>query len=130
MMKPGMEQVRKTYLGNGRVRYDWIRWAETGAIQAWGEFDPRNAEYSFTGSPWIGGIECHAATGEGEPSHDPCWVLGGRCWHDGSSLQFSEEIAPFLPRDPDLREHHHQHVLSEVYGRLGWLPAAQKGGDA
>lgn len=39
-MKPGMEQVRKTYLGNGRVRYDWIRWAETGAIQAWGGFDP------------------------------------------------------------------------------------------
>ena len=122
-MDHGVEQVRKTWLGKGRVRYDWIRWESTGAIQAWAEFVPNMVGRSCCGSLWIGGIECHAASGEGDPSHEQCWVLGKSCWHDGSSLQFSEEIEQFLPDSPDLTDSHHAMVLSVVRSRIGWLPA-------
>lgn len=52
----------------------------------------------YSGELWIGGIEYHDITGEGEPSQDECWVLGGRpCWHDGTSLGFARRVAPMLP---------------------------------
>lgn len=52
----------------------------------------------------IGGIEEHHRTPpsymrEEQPSHEHCWILGGKCWHDGSSLYASEVLIPLLERD-------------------------------
>ena len=45
-----------------------------------------------------GGIEIHYRYPPNymntPPSHDNCWLLGGPCWHDGSSLQASRHWIP------------------------------------
>jgi hypothetical protein len=82
-------------------RHDWILVGDAGAINIWAE--PSSAT-SFDGRRWFGGIEGHSkAPAEyqkaDKPSQELCWLLLAPCWHDGSSLQFSEEVAPLLP-DP------------------------------
>lgn len=48
------------------------------------------------------GIERHAPSGEGKPSHEQCWVTAGPCWHDGTSLGASERLGHINPdRDDD-----------------------------
>lgn len=76
------------------------------------------------GREWMGGCETHYANcpdymDPEKPSHQHCWVLGAPCWHDGSSLYFSEHVAPMLPNpwesDPhNMAAHHHDRVLSEL----------------
>lgn len=69
---------------------------------------------------WSGGIECHWSVApewvkESEPHHEHCWILGGPCWHDGSSLYFSDNIAPMLPDLPaPMEQLHHDYVLHEM----------------
>jgi len=52
----------------------------------------------------VGGVEFHRPTPETyqdqvKPDHESCWILGGRCWHDGTSLWASEYWVPLLERD-------------------------------
>lgn len=79
----------------------------------------------FQGSrEWLGGCETHYAKAPDymdpdKPSHPHCWVLGAPCWHDGSSLYFSENVAPMLPNPWDNAPHemddrHHDAVTSEL----------------
>lgn len=73
---------------------------------------------------WMGGIEAHAPIGDGKPSHEHCWLIGKPCWHDGSSLQFSEQIAPYLtPPGKPFTENDHLEVLHVMLSRYRqWLP--------
>jgi hypothetical protein len=54
--------------------------------------------------PWrSGGVEYHHRTppdymSDKDASHELCWILGGKCWHDGSSLWASEHWIPLLER--------------------------------
>lgn len=75
----------------------------------------------------MGGIEGHSPTpySEGDkPSHEHCWLIDGPCWHEGSSLQFSEQIAPYLSAPGKaFTEYDHQEVLSVMLNRYrSWLP--------
>jgi hypothetical protein len=78
----------------------WIK-SEAGGVHIWA----RQAKLEGFASEWIGGVEVHYAKAPDggwfdpeQPSQAPCWLLDGRpCWHDGSSLYFSERIAPSLP---------------------------------
>lgn len=37
---------------------------------------------------------------EGKPAdHNDCWLIGGPCWHDGTSLYASEFMIPLLERE-------------------------------
>lgn len=47
-----------------------------------------------------GGIEMHSpvAMYSGQVTHGRCWLLGGDCWHDGSSLQATEYWNPLFDR--------------------------------
>ena len=52
------------------------------------------------------GFEVHSRTppsydDDAEPDHDDCTVLGGRCWHDGSSLAASEFFTVWDQSDED-----------------------------
>ena len=52
----------------------------------------------------IGGVEHHMRTApdyyEGKPAdHTDCWLLGGPCWHDGTSLYATEFMIPLLERE-------------------------------
>lgn len=79
----------------------WHCWSakdERGGVHIWARITAGFANY---GPEWIGGCEHHSPVrreyDSEQPSHDDCWLLGGPCWHDGSSLMFSEQIAPMLP---------------------------------
>jgi hypothetical protein len=66
------------------------------------------------------GIERHAATGQGTPSHTDCQVTGGNCWHDGTSLYAEERLEHVNPDDCDsevwfvLEQFYASHFETEV----------------
>lgn len=82
------------------TRHMWTLVGPNGAVHIWAEpNDPAVA--ARYGELYYGGIEVHSRTplydfGSKEPSHTDCWLLKCPCWHDGSSLQFSEQVEPFL----------------------------------
>lgn len=93
-------QYRITQRHGVRPDHIWALHNEQGGVHiaAW-----RHSSPSF-GREWMGGIECHFAKAPeymsaDKPSHEHCWILHAPCWHDGSSLYFSENIAHLLPSD-------------------------------
>ena len=73
-----------------------------GAVEAW-----RESSVQHEVSPadeYIGGVQIHYAADPGDGSaaaSEYCGVLGGRCWHDGSSRAFEEIRYHFGSPNPD-----------------------------
>lgn len=49
------------------------------------------------------GLEIHYAAGHvpeyldgNAPTNTDCWLIGGRCWHDGTSLYATESLWPMI----------------------------------
>lgn len=111
-------QYRVTMRG-GRLTHEWSLVNEHGGIHVHAALSEFRGEHS-----WIGGIECHWASAPDfmnpeKPSHEHCWLLGKPCWHDGSSLYFSEYIADCLPspwaQNPhEMSARHHEYVMQEL----------------
>lgn len=136
----GVAWVYQTTVRGGRLYHQWQLNGPRGGIHVDAWFTGRS---DYTGRSWIGGIEGHSPIPQSDydeqkgEDHAHCWLIGGPCWHDGSSLQFSEEIAPYLPiEDRVMGEHQHAEVMRVMLSRYNsWLPSAQaiearKGGDA
>jgi len=56
-----------------------------------------------------GGVETHwrqppPYMEDAPPSHTNCWLIGGPCWHDGSSLWAKEHWIPIWHLDENDRE--------------------------
>lgn len=55
------------------------------------------------------GLEFHHAFdpsgGQEAPHHSPCWLLGGPCWHDGTSLYANEALWPRIVRMLEQGDH-------------------------
>jgi hypothetical protein len=89
--------------GTDREQFVWAVVGPLGGVHVWAqrlsstalEVAPRLWDY-----PFYGGIEVHRRTrGEYDgptPTQAECWLLGGPCWHDGSSLYFSDHMSPVL----------------------------------
>ena len=93
----GMVWKYEAVLRGERLEHLWILSGEHGAVHIWAGLSEWDGRFE-----WRGGIECHYASAPeymdaDKPSHEHCWILGKPCWHDGSSLYFSENIAPMLP---------------------------------
>lgn len=86
----------------GRIEHTWSIRGEAGGIHINARISPAFSTYP---AEWMGGIEMHKPSTAESAHHQHCWLLGGPCEHDGSSLQFSEGIAPYLPY-PDEQEPH------------------------
>lgn len=102
-------------------RHIWSVSGPGGGIHVWASH--LDGDAAFWGSNWIGGVEVHSRVPmyEGQAPHDECWLIGGKCFHDGSSLYFSENIAPML-RDQitdAITEYIHSVCLSWYRGRFG-----------
>ena len=73
------------------------------------------AEY---GNRYSGGIEIHyrqpPSYMDTPPSQNKCWLLGGPCWHDGSSLQASEYWIPSWKLAP----HDHEAMFNLIEHRM------------
>lgn len=100
------ENVTYAYLPpEGEVkRHMWTLVGPNGAVHIWAEPMPETLSRSW-GEKYYGGVEIHSPKPlyESEwaqnPSHAECWLLKCPCWHDGSSLYFSERIAPLLSQE-------------------------------
>lgn len=92
----GMVWKYELVLRGKRPEHIWALIGNKGAIHIHASLSEWSGEYS-----WIGGIEVHSAEqpeyrGE-QPDHEHCWLLGKPCWHDGTSLGFTERVADMLP---------------------------------
>jgi len=74
-------------------RVSWIVHGKALSVEFWvnvGMTEPLE-NLSLHGEPcWVGAFEVHNRAGDGEPSRSSCSVLGGNCWHDGTTLYARE----------------------------------------
>lgn len=101
-VKPGFQHIRREDSDETR----WIVVGKEGAV----DFHCSHTDFADCQSPWpqslgrTGGLEVHYSVPpdymrDKAPHHEHCWILGGKCWHDGSSLYASEVLIPLLERD-------------------------------
>lgn len=115
----GMVWTYQAVLRGGHITHLWSLANEDGGIHISASISPFRGQYY-----WVGGCETHYAKcpdymDANKPSHEHCWVLGAPCWHDGSSLYFSENVAQMLPNPwgehPNHMDgYHHEAVTSEL----------------
>ena len=113
----GMVWKYELVVRGGKPEHIWALITDAGAIHIWALLSEWDGHHE-----WAGGIEVHSATpfdhSKSEPNHERCWLLGKPCWHDGTSLGFSERVADMLPRpyEPwkahNMQPHHHSYVTS------------------
>lgn len=116
----GMVFTYQAVVRGGNVTHLWSLANENGGIHVSASLHP----YLNGNREWMGGAETHYIAAPDymdpdKPSHQHCWVLGCPCWHDGSSLYFSENIAPLLPnawaeRPNQMEPYHHDRVMFEL----------------
>jgi len=89
--------------GTDRERFVWAVVGSLGGVHVWAQRLPETTLALGSGLwdyPFYGGVEVHRRTPAeydgSEPSHKECWLLDGPCWHDGSSLYFSDHMSPTL----------------------------------
>jgi hypothetical protein len=100
-------------------KHIWFIKGAEGGIHVWAKRYPDDIAERL-GERYFGGIECHSKepTYEGQTcSYDDCWLLNGPCFHDGSSLQFSEQIEPYLPRNNESMNPENQLIHSILHDR-------------
>ena len=123
----GTTWAYKVDIRGGTDYHTWSLVGDRGGIHVSAWVTPPLAGF-YDYPRWMGGIEGHSPVwreyDSEKPSHEHCWLLGGPCWHDGSSLQFSEQIAPWLPPPGEqMTERNHIDVLREMISRYHtWLP--------
>lgn len=115
----------------GRVTHQWCLSSKLGGVHVHG-WRTLYGDRHF--HEWMGGIEVHlphrGEYGSETPSHEHCWLIDGPCWHDGTSLGFSEQVAPYLPEDTDeLRDRDHIQAVAVL---ASWFRAkiVEQGDDA
>ncbi len=101
---------------NSSLTHAWFLRGEQGAVHIWATVAP---DRSYYGHYHYGGIEMHFKSPpkymeDHKPSHEHCWVLNGPCWHDGSSLQFEENVAPLLPETDLMTSLDHSMILETL----------------
>lgn len=92
------EFIRKLFLfPSGRK--EWCVSSDMGSLSFWATEYPEGHEQF--GESHYGGIEIHyneksvpKYMSNRQPDHLDCHANGGKCWHDGSSLQASEYWIP------------------------------------
>ncbi|TDQ63605.1 hypothetical protein ATL17_1612 [Maritalea mobilis] len=100
-----MSKVETGYQKEGN-RHIWFAKSELGGVHIWAIEQDKDWRDRW-GERFLGGIEIHSPKplyGDCQASHDDCWLLNAPCWHDGSSLQFSEQIEPVMRHCDDIRE--------------------------
>lgn len=88
----------------GSVRHNWELVGPNGGINFHVSIVEPISKYGVTA-----GLEFHQLSGEGAPSHTQCWLTGGRCWHDGTSLYASETLWPQI--EPLLKYGDHEAIF-------------------
>lgn len=112
----------------GSNRHTWVIIGRHGAVHLHLNDRREDSKDIHSASDKVsGGVEVHYRQPpeyrqDDCPDHDRCWLLEGPCWHDGSSLQVSEEICePYYMQA--LNEGDHQTFFNWCKGRYRlWFP--------
>lgn len=93
----------------------WTLKGPKGGVHVWAR--PNDPEWiAKWGEHFMGGVERHSPVpiydwnDAEKPDHADCFLLGGPCWHDGTSLYFSERIEPMIRGDQPFTEWTHKFV--------------------
>lgn len=110
-----MEDLSYNYTpaGEGKNRHIWSVVGPAGGVHIWAQAAPDGFTWE---DRYYGGVEVHSRTpmyGDGPPHHEKCWLLDAPCWRDGSSLWFSENVAPML-RDEPFPDGIHEYIRQEL----------------
>ena len=110
----GLKYIYSPPSSDNRVAHIWSVVGDNGGVHIHARL------YSMPGSEseYLGGVEVHskAPMYDGQPvSHSDCWLIGCPCYHDGTSLYFSEQIAPRLRGGPEFADAIHEMIYSELF---------------
>lgn len=105
-------------------KHTWSVVGPLGGVHIWASVAPEIPGF-YREERFYGGIEVHWRNPHYDgwhdpekPHHDDCWLTGGPCWHDGSSLYFSEHLEPMLRHAPEpFGEGIHEYMKAEC---LDW----------
>ena len=80
-----------------RKTHTWAVRGDNGGLHVWIRDSGRD-DANF--GRYLGGMESHYHSPpeymeNSPPHHDDCWLLGGPCWHDGTSMYVTEFWIPF-----------------------------------
>jgi hypothetical protein len=112
-------KYRNEYRYSPRFGHPEHIWTCTGAKGAMHFHVTDLGEFYKHGERYTGGLEQHSRQPFGPdeaPGQEKCWLLGGPCWHDGSSTYAHERLIPFWLSDP----HDHERMfrlLEQEYER-------------
>ncbi len=121
-----MSELKFNYLpasDENRQTHMWTAIGDNGGVHIWAAPSPHMGGRSWP-EKFFGGIEIHSKTrmytfGDGKPDQEKCWLIGCPCYHDGSSLYFSERIEPLIRHAPEpFPEHIHEYmndILADWY---------------
>jgi len=80
-------------------RHWWAVVGDLGGVHFWYQVS------TFDGEKY-GGVEWHWRKPTEDyhaenPDHNDCWIIGGPCWHDGTSLYAEEVYIPLVDHSSD-----------------------------
>lgn len=100
-----MERDYEEASEENRQTHTWSLKGHRGAVHVWARENSPDWVAKW-GDKYTGGVERHSPVpvysfdDAEKPHHANCRLLGGPCWHDGTSLYFIERIAPHLGGAP------------------------------
>lgn len=92
----------------GRPHHVWTVVGRDGAVHL--HVSDLGEQWSSQhGQRYSGGLEVHYRHPQGDeaPSQEKCWLLGGPCWHDGTTMYAEETLIPLWQRAP----HDHERMF-------------------
>jgi hypothetical protein len=108
----------------GVISHLWTIVGPRGGVHLWANLYQGRDAYDVygTSSKWCGGFELHSPVpfyqDDDEPPVKPtdesCWLIKGKCYHDGSSSDFDNYIADDLGTDNFITEKIHEIVNKEL----------------
>ena len=71
------------------------------------------------GIRYSAGLEIHSrAPLSDQPPNEKYWLIGGPCWHDGTSLYAQERVVPYWRQEPDNHERMFRFLEREYENRF------------
>lgn len=99
----GLERKTHVYCAPDSMHFRFGVVGEHGAVELQFRVLTGDAIHELLDRVGAAGLEKHSRTpfeysDKSKPDHADCWLIGGPCWHDGTSLWASEYWMPNFQR--------------------------------
>jgi len=99
-----LQNEYRYFMYYGAPSHEWVCKGDEGAVHL------HITKSSVSDYAYHGGLERHRRHGDGPPDFPDCEILGGPCWHDGTSLYAEEVLIPFWLEAP----HDHERMFRRM----------------